>query len=220
MLLATSDEVLARMSLGNRSGADANAITSALQAATAYLSRAIGTSLDRQERTDWFGSLRNQATRLYPLYTLNLTSSYLDEDEVPKVYLSSDGEPISGFGASGNATLIDALYSEVYYDKGRVDFRYTDFDPRKYRILAVRYVSGFAVETAEDGESYYSNVPNALREAAIQCALVFLRNSGAPMAKVDEATARRGLNQASAAIVAPLIRTMMVGDWPQHSVTS
>jgi len=194
---------------------------SGLLSATSQLENLIGTSFVREDRVDYFGCVKNLGNSSEPHYLLNLTNSILDIKETVKVFVTSDGLPMTTVvGSSANVTAVDSANFEVNYKNGRLDV-YLTSDlygySHKRRSIAVRYTSGF-VQTPADvpfGIATPAQVPAALKDAAMTMAIRAMRASTAPKPKVNTLESRKELSAIARSLIASFIRTRMMGDNPQ-----
>lgn len=219
MILASTQEVLDRVGLSERVGSVSTAL-SGLLSATPQLERSIGTVFKQEDRVDYFGAVTNLGTLIAPEYLLNLTRSFLDEDETVRLYVSSDMLPIVAVtGDAANVTEIVKTDFDVDHEHGRITTYLTDFNPATRRVLAVRYISGFKVASSDDDGDLAAQdkVPSALHDAAITLAIRTMRASTAPTPKINSLEQRKELSFLAKNLIAGFIRTRMVGEHPQST---
>ena len=215
MILASEEDVIARLALENRTGTTSSA-NSGLNAASPELENVIGTRFAREDRVDYFGCVSVKGSASDPEYVLNLTNSILDTEETVKVYTTSDGLPITGVtGSTANVTELAAADFEVRHEQGRIHiFPGTTFTfANVRRSIAVRYISGFDVG-GDNNLADQEQVPAWLREAAITMCIRTMRASSAPKPKVNALEYRQQLSNIARSLVANYIRTRLVGDYP------
>lgn len=219
MMLASVEEVLARVGLFENTGSS-NTAEAALIAATPQIENTLRTPFDRSVVTDWFGGpVRNSSsTPTHPEYVFNLSRGFLDQKERFSVYYSTTREPIGKIGAPNVAKLPDSEFA-IDFMKGRLSV-FSDlptFFGGRNR-LAVRYTAGFETVAASNGKEY-ANVPPFLREAAITQAVLTIR-----VGNLHRKSAERTLNQERDGLQVQLsgllnnhIRTFLHGAQPERT---
>lgn len=203
MKLATAADVQARMNvLGIMAGSNAPNIDSALDAATSHIASMLRTPLDSATITDWYDYTVGRFDSPGPV-TLWLTQAFLYGR--PKVYVSSDGNPIVSVAS---ATLLDAEDYIVDASKGKIEILAT-VTPG-YSALAVKYNAGFT-----EGSS---DIPDWLKEAAISSAIHVIHTQSITHGKKDTKDMSKPMGAMIYSILNEYIVTPYMGLHPARSV--
>lgn len=169
MKLASTTDVLTRVSVNPELSGAVTSADSALEAATVLLSNMLESEMDRVEVRDYYSPTSSQVGGSLTLY---LSHMFVSEDDVVEISYGT----YSGDIDADTYTVIDPMYYSIDYTHGLITI---DSIPMSGRMsLQVYYSSGFSSESD-------STIPSWLNQAAITAAVYVMHTQVAAHGKQD-----------------------------------
>jgi len=206
--LATTDEVLSRMSINSTMTGNIASATSALNSATPIVEGALGTSILSSLREDYFQYQVPRYREKFVPVTLNLSQGFVyTKAGSLTVYESLNGNAITDVADTTQAKVVVATDYIVDHVMGTVTLL-RDVTVG-YHTIVVKYKAGYGLK-----EGLFEDIPEWLTEAGIASAIKSMLSQSVPNNKKDSRDTSRDVNAHFLLVINPHVRPVMSGAFP------